>query len=415
MSRNDLDRELTRLQEASQRIAANLVELEIDSGRQLLEASPLTGASAARWAAASAALTDLWAWRALLDVLLERAEKLRHRTRRSDELRALLDGPSIELTRAPVPLAERDLLGSAEVTTHCTPGELIARMSSAFDQAKNVVAEFAEAWNTLTPRITNAHTALEQSRALAAQLGESERRDLVEAGHRLQSLSTALASDPLSVRPDQVDDLIDSLEAIRREFEESTKLRGALDARLADARARLANLTTIIQEARTAHEELAVKVAVPTAPPAAGARGRSGRRARPDRAPGPLRCLAGGPPAARALDVPHCGAARGRPADPARQPGSARGAQPAPRTARGLPGQGGPVARDRGSRARADLRPGSRRPVHRANRSGARGPARAPLSGHPERGAAGAGGGAMNCSQPGCTGLIVDGYCDLCG
>ncbi len=269
MNHNDLDRELTHLQEASQRIAANLVELEIDSSRQLLEASALTGASAARWAGASAALTDLWAWRALLDALLERAEKLRHRSRRADELRTLLNGRSIELTRSPVPLAERDLLGSAEVSTECTPGELIARMSSAFDEAKNAVAEFAAAWNTLTPRITSAHAVLEQSRALAAQLGESERSDLTEAANRIQSLRTACAADPLSVKPGQVDRLTTDLEAIRRELEESTKLRGALDARLADARARLANLTTVIQEARAAHEELTVKVAVPTAPPPA--------------------------------------------------------------------------------------------------------------------------------------------------
>jgi hypothetical protein len=58
MDRDDLDRELSRLQEASQRIAANLVELEIDSGRQLLDASPLTGVSADRWATARSALAD---------------------------------------------------------------------------------------------------------------------------------------------------------------------------------------------------------------------------------------------------------------------------------------------------------------------------------------------------------------------
>ena len=39
------DHELNRLQAASERVAANLVELEIDSGRQLLEASTLTGES----------------------------------------------------------------------------------------------------------------------------------------------------------------------------------------------------------------------------------------------------------------------------------------------------------------------------------------------------------------------------------
>lgn len=139
MNRDDLDHELTRLQEASQRIATNLVELEIDSSRQLLEASSLTGIPAARWAAA-------------------------------DELTALLEGPSIELARSPVPLADRDLLGSSEITCRRTAGELIARMSTAFDEAKTVVSEFAAAWNALTPRLTGARAVLEQTRALALAL-----------------------------------------------------------------------------------------------------------------------------------------------------------------------------------------------------------------------------------------------------
>jgi hypothetical protein len=54
---SDLDLKLRRLNEASERVSANLVELEIDSSRQLLEASALEGESAARWAEASAALT----------------------------------------------------------------------------------------------------------------------------------------------------------------------------------------------------------------------------------------------------------------------------------------------------------------------------------------------------------------------
>jgi len=188
MKRDDLDNQLDRLRQASDHIAANLVELEIDSGRRLLEASVLTGDSATRRAAARAALTDLWAWRDVLDDLLERAERLRHRPRRADELRALLEGPSIELARSPVPLAERDLLGSPETTTRCTPSELLTLMSSAFDLATTVVAEVGTTWKVL-------------------------------------------------------------------------------DAQLADARARLASLMTVIQEARVAHEEVTVKIAVPAAPP----------------------------------------------------------------------------------------------------------------------------------------------------
>src|SRR5262249_29851603 len=148
MKPNDLDRELARLQEANERVGANLVELEIDSSRQLLEAAPLTGESAARWSAASAALTDLWEWRGLLERWLARAEELRRSPRRASELEALVDSPSIELARSQVPLAERDLLGSSEVTVRCTADELLARMSRSFDEVKTAVARFGQAWDT---------------------------------------------------------------------------------------------------------------------------------------------------------------------------------------------------------------------------------------------------------------------------
>jgi len=83
MKLDDADRELEHLRGASERVAANLVELEIDSSRQLLEARTLTGESAARWSAASAALTNLWEWRGLLERFLEKADELRRSPRRA--------------------------------------------------------------------------------------------------------------------------------------------------------------------------------------------------------------------------------------------------------------------------------------------------------------------------------------------
>ena len=267
MKLDDLDRELERLRETSERVAANLVELEIDSSRQLLETSTLSGESAARWSSASAALTDLWEWRGLLERFLERSQELR-RARRADELRSLISGPSIELARSQIPLAERDLLGSSEVAVRCTADQLLERMSDAFDGVKTVVAQFGEAWNTLTPRVTAAREMLDRTRALAALIGESDRTDLIEAADRLARLSAALTSDPLSVAPGTVDRLTDSLDAIRRDLEASAALRRDLDARLADSRALLGQLHTAIDGAQAAHEELLVKIAVPSAPAA---------------------------------------------------------------------------------------------------------------------------------------------------
>lgn len=266
MKLDDLDRELERLREAGERVAANLVELEIDSSRQLLEARTLTGESAARWSAASAALTDLWEWRGLLERFLEQAAELRRSPRRAKELQSLIAGPSIELARSPVPLAERDLLGSSEVAVGCTADQLLERMSDAFDGVKTVVAEFGHAWDTLTPRLTAARSALDQTQSLAAPLGESGRTDLAEAAERLARLTTALTSDPLAVAPADVDRLVDSLEAIRRDLEATGALRRDLDARLADSRTLLTRLQAAIDEGQTAHEELLVKIAVPSAP-----------------------------------------------------------------------------------------------------------------------------------------------------
>jgi hypothetical protein len=266
MKLDDLDQELDRLREVSDHIAANLVELEIDSSRQLLEASALSGTSATRWAAACAALTDLWAWRALLDDLLSRAGRLRSKWR-SGELRSLLTGPSVELSRVPVPLTERDLLGDAEISTRCTPAELLAHMSSAFDEAKTIVGEFGAAWSALAPRLRAAGTALAQAQALASKLGESERRDLLEAADRIERLGVALGADPLGVDPAELDTLIGSLEEAGRDLEAALALRAAFRTRLADARGRLAGLRLLIEETRAAHEEASAKVTAPASPP----------------------------------------------------------------------------------------------------------------------------------------------------
>ena len=265
MKLDELDQELSRLRTASERIAANLVDLEIDSSRQLLEASTLTGESLERWSAASAALTDLWEWRALLDAFLQRAEELRRSPRHADQLKALLTGPTIELTRSPVPLAERDLLANPEIAATCTVDQLLARMSRSFDEVKTVVARFGQAWEALTPRLGDARTLLDHVRTLADSLGESESAELAQAAAHLGELSSSVATDPLRVDPHELDRLIDSLRAIERELEGAAALRRDLDARLGDARAQLTRLHALLDECRAAHEELRVKISAPTA------------------------------------------------------------------------------------------------------------------------------------------------------
>jgi hypothetical protein len=262
MRYEESDRKLTRLREAAERIAANLVELELDSGRQLLDASRLEGESAARWSAASAALTDLWQQKELLDGLLERAGKLRG-SRRADELGQLLEGPSIELSTSDVPLAERGLLGTARVAQRCTPDELIARMSASFDEIKTAVSSIGAAWDTLVPKLDAARRQLLENSRLAAELGEEARADLNGASRSLAELSATATTDPLSLDPSQVDELARSLDAIRADLEQSASLKREFDRRMLAARELLEQLRTAEADAQAADAELQRKIAGP--------------------------------------------------------------------------------------------------------------------------------------------------------
>src|SRR6185312_9203181 len=89
---------------------------------------------------------------------------------------------------------------------------------------------------------------------------------------------------------------------------------------------------------------------------------------------------------------------------------------------RGLSRQGDDKGRGRGCRRRSGLPAGPRCPGRAAQQDAARRTARCRLPDLPAndsrapRGASGhVRGGSMKCTQPGCTGTIVDGYCDVCG
>jgi hypothetical protein len=263
----DAHRELELLHEAAERISANLVELEIDSSRQLLEASRLEGKSAERWSATSAALTELWRRNALLEELLAQADKLRG-GRHSGELQALLEGASIELSSAAVPLAQRELLGGAQVAERCSPRQLLASMSAAFDEVKTVVAQIGGAWETLVPELDAARRLLQECRRLTEELGESARRDLESADQTLNRLASAVTADPLSVEVDEIHGTVETLRGIRDDLQDSLALKRGFESRTLAARSLLEQLRTVVGQAQAAHEELLLKISIPSPPPA---------------------------------------------------------------------------------------------------------------------------------------------------
>ncbi len=272
MKLDDPAQRLQRLHKAAEWISANLVELEIDSTRRLLESSMLEGESAVRWSAASDALTELWRRHALLEDLLHRMDSL-YGSRRADELRFLLEAPSIELASSDVPLAERTLLGAPQVADRCSPDELLCSMSAAFDEIKTVVSAIGSAWEASIPRLDAARRLLQETSQLAEELGETGGRDLDSASDTLDRLSASITTDPLSVAPDAVDMLVRAVHAVRDDLEGIGALKRGFEAAILEARALLERLRTAVREAQAAHQELLIRISVRGTPAAPKARG----------------------------------------------------------------------------------------------------------------------------------------------
>lgn len=257
--------DLRRLHETAERISASLVELEVDPTRKLLEASALSGESAARWSAASAALTELWRRRELLEDLLSRADQLQ-RARRSDELYQLLTADSVQLGASEVPLADRSLFGTARTSVRCTPDHLLESMSAAFDDVKTIVGDIDVAWSRVTRKLDHARALLRESRELAEEVGEPGRRDLEDAAQTMARLNSLVAADPLSAAAGTVERLTEELRVIHDDLAADAALKRGSGERIRAAHGLAERLHSSVSNARSARTELMVKIAI-SAPP----------------------------------------------------------------------------------------------------------------------------------------------------
>jgi len=263
MTLAELDTTLADLRFACERIGANLLEVELDPARELLEG--LQGASAARWSSASATLLELWRCHGLLEQLLGRAEAVRGtRGRLSEsrltELDELLNGASIAVGDGPVAMQQRTLLGTAR----CTPRDLVAGMSRTFAEANAALTEITHAWDQLTPRLATASAALDTALQRAAALGDAEVAALEGPRAQHAKLGATLAHDPLAVSVEEVDALQASLAAANRDLVAAATLRDELEQRLARARALAQAVEDARAEAIAARTLTEARIAAPT-------------------------------------------------------------------------------------------------------------------------------------------------------
>jgi hypothetical protein len=247
------DMELLRLETAVTAIAANLVDLDDNPHRKELDKTKLTGRTAAAWADATDALTELWDGYRMLTELIAKARGVRDQRRFNDRERAefvhLALGKSVTLSTTTVPLAQRGLLGTGQVSTTCSPAELLSAMEVAFATAATVVTRAGDVWQKLLPSAADTAAELDNVRRLTRDAGGST-ATLDEADRRLGAFTGTLATDPLGADASALTGVRELIARADAERTSAGELRQALERRLADAH----TLATDIVAARRAAE-----------------------------------------------------------------------------------------------------------------------------------------------------------------
>jgi hypothetical protein len=254
------DAELLRLETAMTAIAANLVDLDDNPARKDLDKTKLTGRTAEAWADATDALTQLWDGYRMLTEAIAQARALRDQRKFSDADRVAFVhrvlGKSITLSTTTVPLAQRGLLGSGQVHTTCTPGELLSAMEAAFHTAVSVATRAGEVWQRLFPAAADATTSVDNVRVLIRLHGGNQ-ATIDEADRRLGRFTAALATDPLGVDERELNAVRDLVARADAERTSVAELKETLTQRLSDAHALAGEVAEAQRAAEAAREKAA--------------------------------------------------------------------------------------------------------------------------------------------------------------
>ncbi|HYZ54191.1 MAG TPA: hypothetical protein VE733_11930 [Streptosporangiaceae bacterium] len=261
-------------------IQANLMDLDGSFGKRLLEgAASLTGVTGKRWEEARGSLAALWQIFLAYSAAVDRAAELLARSRRPagpelTEITGLLSGPSVRLSRAPAPLARRDLTDTGQ--TELTLAAAVQEMQRIYAGVADVVTAAETVWNELAGPLENAGAELAEARRQAGGLTDADDAvggALAAAEAEKNALREVLNSDPLALwrggrtDADRLDRLRDQAASVAAQVAELARLRDDAERRIAAATTAVSAVTAAWQDASRARERAAAKIAESALPP----------------------------------------------------------------------------------------------------------------------------------------------------
>lgn len=270
-------------------VQANLLELDGNFAKQVLEGATLTGQTRDRWAAASASLATLWetflAYSAVVDRIAELGTGSKRPARKDlPELNALLSGGCVQLAGAPVPLARRDLAGAARPPV--TLATAVGAMRRAFAEVTEVTSAVETVWAAIGVPLDAVTGELARVRPLTDGLGADIQAEFRDAENALAAQRAAANADPLAlwqpvrdgktaraagegrVDTTAADRLREQAAALTPRIIELDRLRQQARRRIDDLAAAAAAARAARQDALSARRDVAVRIsALPLLPP----------------------------------------------------------------------------------------------------------------------------------------------------
>lgn len=257
----EIDNELAMRGREIEAITATLLELDKHPGLVLLRGFPPTGKTQERWRPIERMLDLMWQDFGRVQEILETARAIRgrrHRPTDADraELTRLLRDRPHEVSRTPIPLAQRTLTGPGEEVLFVGIADTLDRMRTTFPE----IAEFLDAVDAVNSRVltvlTPVQTRLDEFGGVTAEL-----RAIAEGVTDLLGRS---ATDPLALSPDQIDSrAADLTRRLDREAEGLSELRvlsADWPAAIAQTRTQLDAIGAVVEQAARAREQAREKI-----------------------------------------------------------------------------------------------------------------------------------------------------------
>ena len=274
MSRDDVDRALTRVKSERERITSVLIELDGQQCYQLLKGASLTGGTKRRWDELSAQMIRLWQLFEAHGRVVGEAEELRARGSKPGqpqlaEMTRLLTGTSVEMTGEQIPLAERTLLGPTGEWLSLEA--VVGRMTSLYEEVAGTIATIDAVWSELLARLREVEETAQNVEALLGSLGATD-DEFDRITRRLADVTETVRTDPMSLERDgradtgEMDEIGASLSALRQRLDDASRIRDEHDARARGIEAAIGLVRAAEQEAVRARENVLAKIDSPALP-----------------------------------------------------------------------------------------------------------------------------------------------------